>query len=213
MKIMATIACIILSTNIGHSQKWDEWFKQKKTQKKYLIQQIAALKVYLGYLKEGYDIAKKGLTIVGDIKEGKFDLDLEYIASLGNVNSAISGSTKVSSIIAYQRLLILEFHKLKQLTGDSDFLTREERNYISEVYANMVRESEFTLHELDRVLSNSDFEMKDDERIQRLDLLYSDMKDKYMFTRVFSNSAELLTGQRAKEQSEIDSYRNLILGL
>ena len=57
MKIMATIACIILSTNIGHSQKWDEWFKQKKTQKKYLIQQIAALKVYLGYLKEGYDIA------------------------------------------------------------------------------------------------------------------------------------------------------------
>lgn len=213
MKLMTTIACIILSTNIGHAQKWDEWFKQKKTQKKYLIQQIAALKVYLEYLKEGYDIAKKGLTIVGDIKEGKFDLDLEYIASLGNVNSAISGSAKVSSIIAYQRLVILEFHKLKQLTSDSDFLTREERNYISEVYANMVRESEFTLHELDRVLSNSDFEMKDDERLQRLDLLYSDMKDKYMFTRAFSNSAELLIGQRAKEQSEIDSYRNLILGL
>lgn len=210
---MATIACIILTTNIGHAQKWDEWFKQKKTQKKYLIEQIAALKVYLEYLKEGYDIAKKGLTIVGDIKEGKFDLDLEYIASLGNVNPAISGSPKVSSIIAYQRLVILEFHKLKQLTSDSDFLTREERNYIADVYANMLRESELTLHELDRVLSNSDFEMKDDERLQRLDLLYSDMKDKYMFTRAFSNSAELLIGQRAKEQSEIDSYRNLIMGL
>lgn len=213
MKLMATIACIILTTNIGHAQKWDEWFKQKKTQKKYLIEQIAALKVYLEYLKEGYDIAKKGLTIVGDIKEGKFDLDLEYIASLGNVNPAISGSPKVSSIIAYQRLVILEFHKLKQLTSDSDFLTREERNYIADVYANMLRESELTLHELDRVLSNSDFEMKDDERLQRLDLLYSDMKDKYMFTRAFSNSAELLIGQRAKEQSEIDSYRNLIMGL
>lgn len=213
MKLMATIACIILTTNIGHAQKWDEWFKQKKTQKKYLIQQIAALKVYLEYLKDGYDIAKKGLTIVGDIKEGKFDLDLEYIASLGNVNSAISGSAKVSSIIAYQRLVILEFHNLRQLTSDSDFLTREERNYIADVYANMLRESEFTLHELDRVLSNSDFEMKDDERLQRVDLLYSDMKDKYMFTSAFSNSTELLIGQRAKEQSEIVSYRNLILGL
>ena len=213
MKLMATIACIILSINIGHAQKWDEWFKQKKTQKKYLIQQIAALKVYLEYLKEGYDIAKKGLTIVGDIKEGKFDLDLEYIESLGNVNSAISGSAKVSSIIAYQRQVMLELRKLRELTSSSDFITRDERNYIADVYVTMLRESEFTLHELERVLSNSDFEMKDDERLNRLDLLYSDMKDKYMFTRAFSNSTELLIGQRAKEQSEIHSYRNLILGL
>lgn len=201
---MTTIACIILSTNIGHAQKWDEWFKQRKTQKKYLIQQIAALKVYLEYLKEGYDIAKKGLTIVGDIKEGKFDLDLEYIESLGNVNSAISGSAKVSSIIAYQRLIMLEFRKLRDLTSSSDFMTTDERNYIIDVYAKMLHESEFTLHELDRVLSNSDFEMKDDERLKRLDMLYLDMKDKYMFTRAFSNSTELLMGQRAKEQSEVD---------
>jgi hypothetical protein len=210
---MATIACIILSTNIGHAQKWDEWFKQKKTQKKYLIQQIAALKVYLEYLKEGYDIAKKGLTIVGDIKEGKFDLDLEYIESLGNVNSAISGSAKVSSIIAYQRLIMLEFRKLRDLTNSSDFMTRDERNYIADVYANMLNESEFTLHELDRVLSNSDFEMKDDERLKRLDMLYLDMKDKFMFTRAFSNSTELLIGQRAKEQAEVDLHRRLIMDL
>ena len=209
------IVLLILITSCQHvgAQKWDEWFKQKKTQKKYLIQQIAALKVYLEYLKEGYDIAKKGLTIVGDIKEGKFDLDLEYIESLSNANPVISGSAKVSSIIAYQRLLMLEFQKLRGLTGSSDFITHDESNYIAEVYSSMLRESEFTLDELDRVISNSDFEMKDDERLQRLDLLYSDMKDKYMFTRSFFNSTELLIEQRAKEQSQIDSYRNIILGL
>lgn len=195
------------------AQKWDEWFKQKKTQKEYLIQQIAALRVYLEYLKEGYDIAKKGLTIVGDIKEGKFDLDLEYIESLGNVNSGISGSAKVSSIIAYQRLIILEFRMLRDLTSSTDFMTRDERNYIADVYANMLHESEFTLQELDRLLSNSDFEMKDDERLKRLDMLYLDMKDKYVFTRAFSNSTQLLIEQRGKEQSEADSYRKLIIDL
>ena len=211
-KLIVLLILIMPGQNV-EAQKWDEWFKQKKTQKKYLIQQIAALKVYLEYLKEGYDIAKKGLTIVGDIKEGKFDLDLEYIESLRNVNPVISGSAKVSSIIVYQRLLMLEFRKLRELTGTSEFITQDESNYIGDVYSSMLRESEFTLDELDRVISNSDFEMKDDERLQRLDLLYSDMKDKYMFTRSFSNSTELLIEQRAKEQAEIDSYRNIILGL
>lgn len=211
-KLIVLLILITSCQNVA-AQKWDEWFKQKKTQKKYLIQQIAALKVYLEYLKEGYDIAKKGLTIVGDIKEGKFDLDLEYIESLSNANPVISGSAKVTSIIAYQRLLMLEFQKLRELTGSSDFITQDESNYIAEVYSSMLRESEFTLDELDRVISNSDFEMKDDERLQRLDLLYSDMKDKYMFTRSFCNSTELLIEQRAKEQTEIDSYRHIIRGL
>lgn len=195
------------------AQTWDEWFRQKKTQQRYLIQQVAALKVYLEYLKEGYDIAKKGLTIVGDIKEGKFDLDLEYIESLGSVNSAISGSAKVASIIGYQRLVMLEFRRLKELTSSSSFITWDEGHYIADVYANMLRESELTLQELERVLRNSDFEMKDDERLKRLDLLYSDMRDKYMFTRAFSNSAQLLIGQRAKEKSEIDTHKKLILDL
>ena len=211
-KLIVLLLLITSCQNVA-AQKWGEWFKQKKTQKKYLIQQIAALEVYLEYLKEGYDIAKKGLTIVGDIKEGKFDLDLEYIESLSKANPVISGSAKVSGIIAYQRLLMLEFRKLRELTGSSDFITRDERIYIADVYASMLRESESTLEELDRVISNSDFEMKDDERIQRLDMLYSDMKDKYMFTRSFSNSTELLISQRAKEQTEIDSYRNIIPGL
>lgn len=34
-------------------QTWDEVFKQKETQKKYLIQQIEAIKMYASYLKKG----------------------------------------------------------------------------------------------------------------------------------------------------------------
>lgn len=203
MNKLIVLLILITSCQRVEAQKWDEWFKQKKTQKKYLIQQIAALKAYLEYLKEGYDIAKKGLTIVGDIKEGKFDLDLEYIESLKNVNPVIGGSAKVSSIIAYQRLQMLEFRKLRERTGASDFMTQDEKNYVADVYSSMLRESEFTLDELDRVISNSDFQMEDDERLKRLDLLYSDMKDKYMFTRSFSNSTELLIEQRAREQTAI----------
>lgn len=205
------IVAISLSAQFAVGQTFNEWFRQKKTQKQYLLQQIAALKVYLDYLKKGYKIVDKGLTIVGDIKQGKFDLDIEYLESLKNVNSAISGSAKVASIVAYQRMIMLEFRKLKQVCGQSDLLTHEEKQYVSDVYENMLRESELSLEELDRILSDSDFEMRDDERIKRVEVLYVDMKDKYAFTKSFSNSTRLLVNQRGIDNYEVGVQEELIL--
>lgn len=205
------MSVLMFSVQISNAQTFNEWFRQKKTQKQYLIQQIAALKVYLDYLKKGYKIVDKGLTIVGDIKQGKFDLDIEYLESLKNVNSAVSGSAKVASIVAYQRMIMIEFRKLKDLSNGSEFFTREEKQYVESVYANMLRESEMSLDELDRVLSDSDFEMKDDERVKRVDALYVDMKDKYVFTKSFSNSTQVLIAQRSKDQNEVLIQESLIL--
>lgn len=205
------VAGLMICMHSATGQTFNEWFRQKKTQKQYLLQQIAALKIYLGYLKEGYKIVNKGLTVVGDIKQGKFDLDIEYLESLRNVNSAVSGSAKVASIVAYQRMIMIEFRKLKDVSDDSELFTQEEKQYIADVYSNMLRESGLSLGELDRVLSNSGFEMKDDERIKRVDMLYVDMKEKYSFTKSFSNSTKLLLGQRAGDKYEVGVQEELVL--
>ena len=209
-KVILIISLLTLS-QVATGQTFDEWFRQKKTQRKYLVQQIAALKVYLGYLKDGYDIAKKGLTMVGDIKQGKFDLDIEYLASLRSVNPSVSKSAKVASIVAYQRAIMIEFGALKNKAVETELFRDEEKAYIGNVYANMLRESDESVDELDRVLSNSDFEMKDDERIKRVELLYADMKDKYAFTRSFSNSTTLLIAQRESETRQITMQEELAL--
>ena len=211
MNKLLLIFAFAIGASACNAQTFNEWFRQKKTQKKYLLQQIAALKVYLDYLKKGYKIVDKGLTIVGDIKQGKFDLDIEYLESLKNVNSAVSGSAKVASIVAYQRMIIIEFRRLKALTNDTDLLTNEEKQYVESVYSNMLREAEVSLDELDRVLSNSDFEMKDDERVKRVDALYVDMKDKYTFTKSFANSTEVLIAQRSKDKQEVLRQEDLVL--
>src|SRR5687768_615661 len=101
--IMSLLLFVVQS---AHSQAWNEWFRQKKTQKKYLIQQIAALKVYLKYLKQGYGIVKKGMQVVGDIKEGNFNSHKEYFGSLREVNELISGSGKVSSTLYYESAIL-----------------------------------------------------------------------------------------------------------
>lgn len=211
MNRIILVAGLMICMHSATGQTFNEWFRQKKTQKQYLLQQIAALKVYLGYLKEGYKIVNKGLTVVGDIKQGKFDLDIEYLESLKNVNSAVSGSAKVASIVAYQQMIMIEFRKLKDLSNDSELFTNAEKQYVSDVYSNMLRESESSLDELDRVLSNSGFEMKDDERIKRVNMLYVDMKDKYAFTKSFSNSTKVLLAQRAGDKYEVGVQEELVL--
>src|SRR5262245_34358685 len=129
MNRMLLIVGLIVFSQAAVGQNVDEWLRQKRTQRKYLIQQIAALKVYLGYLKEGYDIAKKGQKIVVDINQGKFDLDMAYLASLRSVNPAVSGSAKVASIAAYQRAIMIEFDALNEKSSESEFITNEERAY------------------------------------------------------------------------------------
>jgi hypothetical protein len=52
----------------GYSQKVKEWFEQKKTQKEYLIGQIAQLRIYMELTIKGYKIAKKRLIAFKDIK-------------------------------------------------------------------------------------------------------------------------------------------------
>lgn len=76
---------LFVGTN-AFGQTWGEFFSQKKTQKKYLLEQLVALKMYAGYLKKGYDIVGSGIGTVWDIKNGEFSLHSTFFSSLKSVN-------------------------------------------------------------------------------------------------------------------------------
>jgi hypothetical protein len=187
------------------AQNWQEWFRQKKTQRKYLVQQIAALKVYLEYLKEGYTVAKKGLNMIGDIKDGNFNSHSEYFGSLKQINPSVGNSTKIEAAIAYQNLITDDFGRLLYECQSSPYLTNEEKVYVNDVYTNLIQDGADELTQLKMVITADDLEMKDDERISKVDAIYESMKDKYTFTCSFSNSTKLLITQRSHEKFEIDT--------
>ena len=58
MKKLLILSTMVLCADNLSAQTVAEWFRQKATQRKYLLQQIAALHVYSGYLSKGYSIAK-----------------------------------------------------------------------------------------------------------------------------------------------------------
>jgi hypothetical protein len=187
----------------------NEITNQKATQRKYLIQQIAALKVYLEYLKKGYNIVQKGLTTIGDIKDGTFSLDKDYFNSLKAVSPVVRNSPKVNQILVYQHSIVKAFQAFMPQCRKDENLTPAEINYIESVHQHMLTQCEASIDELTLITTAGELEMKDDERLLRLDKVHDAMQEKYAFTKSFIDAVRIVSMQRSREKQQINALKEL----
>ncbi len=197
------ITLFVLSIGFCQAQTYDEWFRQKKTAIQYLMSQLAAFQTYIGYAEKGYSIVKSGLTTIKDIKHGDFTLHNDFFNSLSIINPAIKKYSKVAGIIAMQISIGKQISSTIQSCKKSNMLQSSELKYLNTVFNNLLNECSKNLDELIKLITDNVYEMKDDERIKRIDLLYDDIKDKQMFTTSFSHSAKGLTIQRINDDNDI----------
>lgn len=205
--IMLLLVATILTTT--QAQNAAELTKQKKTQKKYLIEQIVALQLYISYVKKGYSIAKEGLNTISSFKRGEFNLHTDYFNSLKSVNPKIKQYAKVADIIAMQVAIIQGYTRTRRQIQESGAFNPNELNYIIRVLDRLLDDCENTLDQLITVTTDDNLEMKDDERLKRIDILYQDMTDKYTFSQSFSNETILLAAERIKENIDVKTSRAL----
>ena len=190
------------------AQTWNEWFRQKQTQTQYLVQQIAALKVYLGYLKQGYDIADKGLAIVGNIRDGNFSDHKDFFNSLLRVNPAVRNLPHFKALSGFHANLVAELISMEEICT-SPVLTKAERDYVRAVYQNLLRHAGERTRELALLLMDNQFQMSDQERVARITSTYHDLKDLHGFSLEFFNSTSLLIRQREREGVSVEHTINL----
>jgi len=167
-----------------------------------MLKQIAKLEIYIIDLEKGYKIAREGLTTIGEIKKGEFNLHSLFFSSLQSVNPSVAKYSKIAVIISDQLSIISAFKILIQHLNNSDKLTNAELQYIETVYSNMSDESLKTLNNLIAVLTDGNFEMTDDERIKRIDGIYDDMEDKYAFSQSFCGKANQISLLRSDDVNE-----------
>jgi len=209
MKRLLVSVVLMVIAQVMQAQTWAEWTQQKETQKKYLIQQIAALQVYLGYAKTGYDIANKGLTVIGKIKKGDFDLHDQFFASFRYTKPAIASSPKVAAIIARQIQILKETSKTLTGVDATDALTPEEKSGAKKTFENLLISCTEVLNELLLLTSSTELSLKDDERLKRIDALYQDMESKAAFCFSYSTELGLVATQRLSEKVEIRFSREI----
>jgi hypothetical protein len=203
MKKMLVVGVLMIWTQSLFAQTFAEWFKQKKTQIKYLTQQIAALQVYAGYLGKGYHIAQQGLTTIGEIKKGEFGLHQVFFSSLSAINPSIGQYAKVAEIISLQLSIVEKYKSCYQKVQQSSYFNSKEVNYIYIVFTHLLNDCTSDISELIMLTTNGQLQLSDDERLQRIDQLFNDMQDKYAFTQSFSNETNLMALARLQDQSDI----------
>lgn len=207
-KITVLFALILISSGC-FAQRFAEWFRQNKTQKEYLIEQIAHLKLYLELTEKGYKIAKEGLTTIGDIKRGEFRLHMNRFDSLRIVSAAVGAHPRLKQLTdIHGRINQVCGSLAGELAGEQVF-SQSQLDYIRQVLGLVYDDCQGILYAMFDVARSGNASMTDDERITRIDLLCDQMQDNYLFAESFAEQTRLLASQIKTEKTAIENSRAL----
>lgn len=169
-----------------------------------MAEQIADLQIYEQALTKGYSIAQKGLTTAHDLKSGTFGLHTAYFNSLEQVNPVVSDDPKGKAILDLWQQLISRFTTEISWQQKQKLLQANELSYLQSVYDNLLKECKKDIDALTLVLTPGKMQLTDQQRLDRLDRLYTSMKDKYAFAGDFTSKCRKLAlgRQQAKQEKE-----------
>lgn len=208
MRNMLVLSLLFFTQGL-FAQSWGEWFDQNSTQKKYLLQQIVALKIYTGYAAKGYGIVKNGLGIIGRIRQGDLSMHRDYFSSLTTVNPLVKKYSNSLAIVSMQANMIKQANTALQKLRIGKELLPTEQEYIRRVISNLFNHIASVKDALFKIINSGNLQMKDDERIKIIGQLYIDTQAQQSFLSSFTKEAMLLLIQRSNEEKEINLLRKL----
>ena len=166
------------------------------------VEKLAQLKKILSNMKKGYEIMSKGYNTIKDISKGNFNLHESFLDGLMQVSPTVRKYQKIGEIIIFQTQLVKEYKSAFRRFDASNLFNSNEIKYMGNVYTNLFNKSLQNLNELTMVITAGTLRMSDDERINVIDRIYSDMGDKLVFLRTFNNENNVLAIQRGREMVE-----------
>ena len=193
------IWCLGLGAVSVKAQTYAEFFRQKRTQEKYLLKQIAYLKLFTDQAWKGYKLVSGGLETIHDFTSGEFKLHHTFISALSKVSSLIRNDFRVAEIIQFQLNINASFSALVKSSAATQAPNME---YFKQVEENVMQECNTELGNLMDIVLTGNLEMNDAERLSRLDKIYRSMQEKYSFTRWFCREALLLSQAQKQELSD-----------
>lgn len=178
-------------------------------QRKELILQIAALQVYIDYAKKGYSAVSKGLNFIGDARKGELNLHGDYFTSFLKINPKVKNYYKTAEIISMQFKIMKLCRKTLADLKTEDLFHGSELDYIERSFGRLLQNCSQTLDQLLAITTDAELELKDDQRLERIDQLHKIMQEDYNFCLSFSGEARLLSVSKtadkkgSKELSEL----------
>lgn len=192
------ITLVFLFVGLGaQAQTFAEWFDQKKTKEKYIVQQIAALEAYGSVLKTGYNVAHNGLGTIGSFNHGEFQLHNAYYTNLKAANPAVKNNVQVKEILAWQQDINTAFSRLQA------------DQYYNQVKTAVLKDCNQQLTELQTVLTDNSVDMSDADRLKRIGAIHAEMLSNYRFAMGFCNNAALMSRDQTNQTTDLQTLKHL----
>lgn len=172
------------------------------------VEKLTQLKSILEDMKKGYQVISQGYTAIRDISQGNFSLHQVFLDGLLLVKPEIKNYYRVADIISSQKDILSEYRYAFDRFKKSGNFSEGEIRYLAAVYERLSEESKDNLDDLLMVVTSSKLRMSDDERLQMIDRIFEDTRDKLSFLRHFNQQTALLSNQRTKEKADIVHLQN-----
>jgi cob(I)alamin adenosyltransferase len=207
-KILITFL-LIYGGSAANAQGIGEWFNQKNTQKKYLLEQIAALKAYTAVLNKGYNVVKDGSNLISDIRKGELNLHSSHFDSLKKVNPRIRYYGSADKILSLQAQMATARNTMQSQAKKSGQFTGQELENLKRICTGLSESSAKDLEELELVISDGRLQLSDDQRIARIEKLYAATKEQQVYQNRLNSNLLSLAAVRSQENKDNKMLREL----
>lgn len=205
VKVIVLMILIGLS-EAAYSQGVVGFFTQKQTQTQYLVQQIAALKVYAGYLKQGYKIVDGGLNTISDIKDGHLKLDENYFEGLKRLHPKVRHQS--AAVVNVHNNILRTIALGRKLIREASSLDHSDGAVAEEVFKNAQKTAGDLHISLEQILDEG-LNMTDDERLGRVNQIYNAMLVQYQGLKVFNQDLQKLEIQKWRDSKDVRDLRKI----
>ncbi|SEJ52936.1 hypothetical protein SAMN05216327_11241 [Dyadobacter sp. SG02] len=211
MKKKCVLLTFFLLFALGESraQLFKEWFRQNRTQRQYLKEQIVQLKLYLELTKKGYKIAKAGLNTIHQIKNCEFKLHKNRFDSLLVVKSGITSLSRLQHISDLHGSVNEIYEELPRDIEACQGLSPAQKRQFNDVLTEFYDDSQVLVYGFFAVVRDGQLSMTDDERIKRIEHFYVEFEKNYMFAQDLRRQIGLVCELVKREIQDLENCRKL----
>jgi hypothetical protein len=174
-----------------------------------LLDQIAKLQLYIAEAEKGYQIVQVGLSSIGAIKQGDFNLHQFFFSSLQLVNPAVRSYIRVADMVTMQAAMLASYTTYYQQVAASKLFNASELSYIYQHYIGILGKTAEDISELTSILTDGEWQMDDAQRLGRIDQLYARVTEQCQSLYQFNHQVQLLALQKRQTASGLQNLTQL----
>jgi hypothetical protein len=173
------------------------------------LEKLNQFREVLQKMYDGYEVLVNGYNKVKQITSGNFQIHDIFLDALYLVSPEVRKYRRVADIIEYQLRIAKEYKQAYRSFAKSNVYSPEQLEYIMGVYDRLIAGSLQSIDELLLIITARQLRMNDEQRMAAIDRVFDDMQKKYEFLRKFNSQTSAAGIAKLKEQSELQTLKNL----